>query len=475
MVVVYYKHKRGCQTMTDEGGLGPEARAWIEATVGGGVVSVDRWIHARPMWRVEVDGPDGPRAYMARGRRGEESALAAVYDLAHEARVIERLVAVGVPTPTPHGFHPGLPLLLLDWVDGRSDLLAADPATRRAVALHFMDVLADLHGHTPEELAIPGLAVPRTAEEHALASLEIAERQLAAADEVPPEPFITFGRRWLRAHVPPAVERTSLLQGDTGPGNFMFVGDRFTNFVDWELAHFGDPMFDLAAVCVRDMNTPFADLPELFARYAARAGTPVDLDRVRYHRVNKCVQSLVAITTYAHRARRPDEVALWHGWRALYLRAGCQAIVEAEGGTWAPPPVPEEDPTGTGAVAGSGEPPWAELVAEHLRTAVRPRLDDEFLRHQVDGSLRILGVLAEPETGRALAAEEHDDLAALLGHAPATLADGWAELDGRVGAGGCDDAAVLGYLGRRAVRTARRVRPLMGPFADHRFGPLENL
>src|SRR5690349_17962210 len=108
MVVVYYKHKRECQTMTDDGGLGTEARAWIEATVGGRVVSVDRWIHARPMWRVEVEGPAGRRAYMARGRRGEESALAAVYDLAHEARVIERLVAVGVPTPTPHGFHPGL-------------------------------------------------------------------------------------------------------------------------------------------------------------------------------------------------------------------------------------------------------------------------------------------------------------------------------------------------------------------------------
>ncbi len=50
-----------------DSGLGAAARAWIEATTGGRVASVDRWIHARPMWRVDVDGPDGRRSYMARG------------------------------------------------------------------------------------------------------------------------------------------------------------------------------------------------------------------------------------------------------------------------------------------------------------------------------------------------------------------------------------------------------------------------
>ncbi len=455
-----------------DGGLGDRARAWIEATVGGRVTAVERRIHARPMWRVDVDGPDGRRSYLARGARGGESALAAVYDLAHEAAVIERLVAVGVPTPTPHGFQPDLPLLLLEWADGASDLAAvADPGVRRAVALDFVAALADLHAHTPEALAVPGLAVPRTAAEHALASLEVAERELAAAVDVPPEPFLTFARRWLRAHVPPAVERTSLLQGDTGPGNFLFIGDRFTHFVDWELAHLGDPMFDLAAVCVRDMNTPIGGLPELFARYGERAGVPVDLDRVRYHRVNKCTQSLVAITSYAHRARRPDEVALWHGWRALYLRAGCQALVEAEGGTWDQPaasPPPGGDPA-------IGPPSWAGLVAGHLATAVAPQLDP-FLRHQVEGSQRILAVLAGDgaRDGRP-DDEERADLGALLGGPVRSLGEGLAELDRRIAAGAIDDAGVLGYLTRRAHRTAARLRPLMGPFADHRFGPLEHL
>jgi aminoglycoside phosphotransferase (APT) family kinase protein len=432
------------------------------------------------MWRVEVDGPDGRRCFMARGARGSESALAAVYDLPREARVVERLQAVGVPTPRSHGFEPALPLLLLDWVDGRSDLWAVPEAeTRRAVALDFMDALADLHAHTPEELAIPGLAVPSTPAEHALASLEVAERQLDGAG-IPPEPFLTFGRRWLREHVPQSVERTSLLQGDTGPGNFMFVGDRFTNFVDWELAHLGDPMFDIAAVCVRDMNTPVAPLPELFERYGARAGIPVDLDRVRYHRVNKCVQSMVAIASYCHRARRPDEVALWQGWRALYLRSGCQAIVEAEGGTWDPSAPRQTSSAATGpggaTASGTGEPPWAQLVADHLAAEVLPQLGDAFTRHQVAGSLQVLGLLAADQArGGRPDEEELDDLAAVLGRRPAALAEGLADLDARIASRECDDGAVLAYLTRRALRTADRMRPLMGKFADHRFAPLENL
>ena len=74
-----------------DGGLGDRARAWIEATVGGRVTAVERRIHARPMWRVDVDGPDGPRSYFARGARGRESALAA--DMVRESAELAILVA----------------------------------------------------------------------------------------------------------------------------------------------------------------------------------------------------------------------------------------------------------------------------------------------------------------------------------------------------------------------------------------------
>jgi hypothetical protein len=122
------------------------------------------------------------------------------------------------------------------------------------------------------------------------------------------------------------------VQGDTGPGNFMFEGDRVTHLVDWEIAHFGDPMEDLAAICVRDMVTPFAHLPTLFARYGEVSGTRVDLDRVRYHRVSKCVRSLFAILSFTSEPSDAPEFAIWQAWRLLYIKSACQALAEAMGG-----------------------------------------------------------------------------------------------------------------------------------------------
>jgi aminoglycoside phosphotransferase (APT) family kinase protein len=450
----------------DGGGLGPGVAAWIEAELGGRVSRVERRIHPRPMWEVDVVRSDGAVVpVFVRGERGSGSALASVYDLAREAAVVRRLSAAGVATPAFLGHRDDLGAMLLERVGGRSDAHVLGGERRTRVARHFMEVLADLHALDAEALAIPGLAVPRTSEQLALGELLVAEELYARAD-VPPEPFITFGGRWLRAHVPSGVVRPVVVQGDTGPGNFMYDGDRVTHLFDWEMAHLGDPMEDLAAVCVRDMVTPFADLPDAFAAYGARAGAPVDLDRVRYHRVSKCVRSLMAITSYAHQARRPDEVALWHGWRALYLRSGCQALVEAEGGTWAEP----------GAADGpTGEPdPWFAVVAGHLDGAVRPHLPTAFDRHQLDGALAVLAVLADDSArGGRGDDDERADLAALLGGPVPSVDAGLAALDARLAAGrDVDDAAVLAYLCRRSHRTARRARPIMGAFADHRFNPI---
>ena len=45
-----------------------------------------------------------------------------------------------------------------------------------------------------------------------------------------------------------ATPGPSLVQGDTGPGNFLHDGRRVTAFLDFELGHLGDPMEDLAWV-----------------------------------------------------------------------------------------------------------------------------------------------------------------------------------------------------------------------------------
>jgi len=312
-------------------GLSAGAQRWIAALVGGGEPRVSPFGHTRPLWSVDVVRPDGAIPLFVRGRRDSGSVLAPVYDLAREARVIRALTELRVPTPAFVGFDPAEQLLVLRRVPGRGDFHAVgDPVYRGRVIDSFVRALAELHAHDPVPFGLDTtMPIPHTAEEHALAELEIAEPLYDAA-RVGPEPIVTFGRAWLRRNVPHDVDHTSFVQGDTGPGNFVFHGDD-VQLVDFEISHFGDPMEDLAAVCVRDMVSPFCDLRDLFARYDELTSWRLDFDRIRYHRVSKCVRSLIAIVSLAERGTDAGEHGTWLAYWALYVRGACQALAEAMG------------------------------------------------------------------------------------------------------------------------------------------------
>ncbi|HUP72980.1 MAG TPA: phosphotransferase family protein [Acidimicrobiales bacterium] len=314
-------------------GIGSAAIAWMGDVAGGTVTRAERFVHTRPMWVVDVRRADGSVVELfARGDRGPASALSAVYDLAREAVVVEALTRAGVPTPRFVAYEPDAKILLLERAKGRSDFVAiADTDRRQRIARHFIEVIADLHSLAADSLGLDALGIPRTADDMALAELRIGEA-LFDRSGCAAETIVTLSRQWLYENVPRAEASPCFVQGDTGPGNFMFEGDRVTHLVDWEIAHFGDPMEDLAAICVRDMVTPFAHLPTLFARYGEVSGTRVDLDRVRYHRVSKCVRSLFAILSFTSEPSDAPEFAIWQAWRLLYIKSACQALAEAMGG-----------------------------------------------------------------------------------------------------------------------------------------------
>ena len=66
------------------------------------------------------------------------------------------------------------------------------------------------------------------------------------ANELEPQPIARAGIRWLRRHPPPPPQRVSVVHGDYRTGNFLYRGDRILGILDWEMAHFGDPLEDLA-------------------------------------------------------------------------------------------------------------------------------------------------------------------------------------------------------------------------------------
>ncbi|MGH7024050.1 MAG: phosphotransferase family protein [Caulobacteraceae bacterium] len=67
------------------------------------------------------------------------------------------------------------------------------------------------------------------------------------ADEQHPQPIVRAAIRRLRRHPPPPARRVSVVHGDYRLGNFLHDGaGGIIAVLDWEMAHLGDPLEDLA-------------------------------------------------------------------------------------------------------------------------------------------------------------------------------------------------------------------------------------
>ena len=65
----------------------------------------------------------------------------------------------------------------------------------------------------------------------------------------------------------------------------MYSGGRVTAVVDWELAHLGDPMDDIAWLSLRATQEPFTDFPTRLREYEVLSGNRIDEARVHYYQV----------------------------------------------------------------------------------------------------------------------------------------------------------------------------------------------
>ncbi len=139
-------------------------------------------------------------------------------------------------------------------------------------------------------------------EGHGLASLPSPAPGLSPAESevnrfeqtyrlITPEPHPAFelAFRWLRQHLPPAAE-PALVHGDYRIGNVIFGPEGVRAILDWELAHIGDPIEDVAWICVRSWRFGNDHLPaggigtreELWRAYEAAGGRRVDPETARF-------------------------------------------------------------------------------------------------------------------------------------------------------------------------------------------------
>jgi aminoglycoside phosphotransferase (APT) family kinase protein len=105
-----------------------------------------------------------------------------------------------------------------------------------------------------------------------------------------PSPFFEMALRWLKSNEPEPLARLSLVHGDFRNGNLIIGPEGVRAVLDWEVAHLGDPMADLAWLCLPPWRFGRNELAvgglgnrdTLFAAYESAGGERVDPARVRF-------------------------------------------------------------------------------------------------------------------------------------------------------------------------------------------------
>jgi aminoglycoside phosphotransferase (APT) family kinase protein len=108
------------------------------------------------------------------------------------------------------------------------------------------EILGRIGGADPEALGLVEVFGAAAPEEVWKQQLEHWATTLAKR-EVAPQPITWAAVRWLRHNPPPPPKRLSVVHGDFRTGNFLYdeVGG-IHGILDWEMAHLGDPLEDLA-------------------------------------------------------------------------------------------------------------------------------------------------------------------------------------------------------------------------------------
>lgn len=263
--------------------------AVVNARELSGGASKDLWL-----FEVEADGQTTPYVL----RRAKQEATQSALDIAGEYVVLRAAFDAGVRAPQP--FYQatdadGYAFFIMEYVE--AETLAprlfrreeyAD--TRGRMAADLGAFLAPVHRVPPDD-ALTAVLGPVPEGNTAALALQLYEAVYRDATRNP-HPAFEVAFRYLAERIPEPTG-ICLVHGDYRLGNVMFGPEGLRAVLDWELAHWGDPLEDLGWLTVRAWRFGHDDLPvagcgtrdELYAGYESAGGRPVDRDRVHWWEV----------------------------------------------------------------------------------------------------------------------------------------------------------------------------------------------
>jgi aminoglycoside phosphotransferase (APT) family kinase protein len=386
-----------------------EARlaGWVEANVGGRVMRITRVPRWRPAWDIDLDLDGRLVPLHARGER--ELRLVMPYRIADEVLTHGLLEAHGVPVPHAYGLCDDPYALVMDRLSGSVDLsFATDEAEREQLLGEYLEILARVYDIPLAAAASAGFALPSDSAQTALGGYWQRMETLydPLMEGYPPDPMAVFLRRWMRDNVPAGRQGwTRFIPYDSF--QFMFEHGHITGLLDFEHAHVGDPMMDLAALRIRDTIKHIGELSDTAARYEEITGVAVDDDVVEYHTV---LYNAISVVSTGPPLVDPLPGTDWISYLAWYVngaRWAFECIAEIRGYQLDPVEIPESR-------ASCDAPAFRHLVTGLRR--VSAAIDGDY---ELAGLGRVANHLKRSdEIGEAIDASNLEDLRRVLGYRP---------------------------------------------------------
>ena len=398
-------------------------------------------------WAIDVAAPGGIVEAFLR-YAPPRPASAEPYTVHREAQVYRAIVSAGLRAPRLIAEHPRLQAVLTSRAPGIAEYRRlSDPAEKQAIARDLMATLAQLHCIPAAGIALDGGGHGPRIAAHVRAELGIWQAMYAETGRT--DPLIDLAFRWLDGNMPDPDGPVALVHGDAGPGNFLFEHGRMTALIDWELAHLGDPMEDLAWLSMRCVMEPVPDFLACLREYERQAGSPVDPARIRYHRV--FVSTRVVVIRHRNVTGEPAHTIVS---QALNRRLLVEALSDAAGVPAAVPAPLDLPATERGGLY--------DHVLSDLRDVIVARSTDRQVVAKAKEAAKVLKYLqAADRYGAALATADDAALAALLG----PDADPNALAAGRI-----PFPLALAYFAGQAARQAQLAAAASGGIA-HRHYP----
>jgi aminoglycoside phosphotransferase (APT) family kinase protein len=427
---------------------------WLEDTLGGRVISLQRQSRWRPVWMVDLEHDNEVLPLMVRGDRTDTEYT---WSLEHEMRFQRVMHEQGIRTPKVYGWIDNPAAFVTQRYSGQADFTAVGSVDRDKIVDEYVQELVRFHAIDVRHFADAG--IDRAASPNDSGALGF-DRMVAMfrRQKNHPDPQMEFFLGWLKRNPPRSRGRESAVVWDSG--QFMHESGKFLGIIDVELGHIGDPMMDLAGWRMRDSVMGFGDFEKIYDRYGELAGSPVDREAIQLHHIFFTLSNQLA---FAHAVFVPppeSDLATnlqWCNETNLYATEALAEYLDIELPT---AEIPE-------ATISKAAPAYAHLT-QLLRTL---SIDDEFAAYRLRGAFRVARHLQRhDEIGAQVLAADIDDAHELLGHRPADWATAEQELEQFVLRNSDNpalDAKLCAFFHRRNLRAQMLNGPAGSAMARH--------